>query len=268
MDAEEYTIDWDMFLLPYQQATDELYLKFSILQKQYQDRGEYSPIQTIYSRVKTPASILEKAKKHGFTNDQIDYMIKDIAGVRLVTQFEEDITLLYKLIKLRNDMKIVSIKDYLSNPKESGYKSIHLIIEYDVNTINGLMTLLCEIQIRTIAMDFWATIEHSLNYKYKDKMPEDVKTRLVSAANAMNNIDREMGKIRDEITDAQRIFRQKSLVLNSIIENLNKLTHMDQKDKVKKYYKVFTEMRDSGNTVQLSLLKKELEQEIIKLSNE
>lgn len=266
MNFEEYDFNWNTFLLPYKQAVGELQLKFSMLKEQYLVLGEYSPIQNVYSRVKSPESILEKARKYGYTIDQIDYKIKDIAGVRIVTQFEEDIMLIAGFIKLRSDMKVVTIKDYIENPKSSGYKSIHLIVEYEVNTINGMETILCEIQIRTLAMDFWSIIEHSLNYKYKDAMPPDIKDRLIVAARGINDIDNEMDKIRDEITDAQRLFRRKSLVVNSIIEDLNQLSKYAKKDLVKKYYKIFTEMRDADNTLQLTLLQKELEKEIQKIS--
>lgn len=267
MNTEEYNINWNRFLIPYQQAVDELYLKFTSLKTQYIAIGEYSPIQNVAARVKNPDSILEKAKKNGYPLDQLDLMIKDIAGVRIVTQFEEDINLIYGLIKLRTDMKIVTIKDYLSNPKQSGYKSIHLIVEYEVNTVNGPEPILCEIQIRTLAMDFWSTIEHSLNYKYKDAMPQSIKQRLVSAAESITEIDSEMGKIRDEITEAQRLFRQKSQTVNRIIELMNRLSSYGRKALVRKYYKIFTEMRETDNTIQLLLLQKELEKEIKQLSN-
>ncbi len=264
MNFEEYDIDWNTFLLPYTQATSELQLKFSMLKEQYLLKGEYSPIQNVYSRVKTPDSILAKARKYGFTIDQIDYKIKDISGIRIVTQFEKDIMMIAGFIKLRSDMKVVTIKDYIQNPKPSGYRSIHLIIEYEVNTVNGMETILCEIQIRTLAMDFWATIEHSLNYKYKDAMPSNIKERLVIAARGITDIDNEMDKIRDEITDAQRLFQRKSMIINSIIEHLNQLSKYAKKDIIKKYYKIFAEMRDEDNTLQLTLLQKELEKEIHK----
>ena len=266
MNFEDYNFNWDTFLVPYKQAVAELSLKFQTLREQYLAGGEYSPIHYIYGRVKNVNSIIEKARKYGITIDEIDIKLKDIAGIRIVTQFEEDILFLEKLIKLRTDMRVVVIKDYLTNPKPSGYKSIHLIVEYDVNTINGVETVLCEIQLRTLAMDFWSTIEHSLNYKYKDAMPENIRQRLVMAAKGINDLDNEMGKIRDEITDAQRLFRHKSQVINSIIEDLNKLVKYGKKEMIKKYYKIFSEMRETDNTVQLTLLQKELEKELKDLS--
>jgi len=128
--------------------------------------------------LKSPQSIIEKAKKYIVTLDGIPYKIKDIAGVRFVTQFEEDIFLLWEMITRRSGMRVVEVKDYFSNPKRSGYKSFHVIIEYDVNTVDGLSMVLCEIQLRTLAMDFWASIEHSLNYKYRNEVPPQIRSRL------------------------------------------------------------------------------------------
>ncbi len=119
-----------------------------------------------------------------------------------------------------------------------------------------------EIQLRTLAMDFWATIEHSLNYKYKDEMPHELKERLVLAAEAVHELDREMGTIRDEIADAQRLFTRKTEVIDSILENLNTLGKQGKKDAVKRYFKTFTEYKDSDNTLQLVLMSKEIEREL------
>ena len=249
------TFDWKDFMRPYTQAVEELDLKFNSIIKQFFSSGEYSPIHHVYSRVKSISSIMEKARKLGIEQEQIHIRITDIAGVRIITQFEEDIYQVVKLIKQRADMSVVTVKDYITTPKPSGYKSIHLIIEYSVNTIKGPQNVLCEIQIRTLAMDFWASIEHSLNYKYKEAMPENIKNRLVNAALRVHSIDSEMGKIRDEIKGAQALFRQKSFTVNSIIDSLNLLSRYD-KDAVKKYYKFFEQARETDNILQLTLLKK------------
>ncbi len=174
--------DWKVFMVPYRQAVEELDLKFNVIIRQCYATGDYAPIHHVYSRVKSLNSIMEKAATLGIDQEQIPLRITDIAGVRIITQFEEDIYQVVKLIKNRSDMTVVTIKDYVASPKTTGYKSVHLIIEYAVNTVSGPQTVLCEIQIRTLAMDFWASIEHSLNYKYKDAMPENVKKRLVEAA--------------------------------------------------------------------------------------
>lgn len=259
-DNEDF--NWEVFLVPYQQAVNELEMKFSALKAQYEKSGELSLIHYVHSRVKSIDSILEKAKKHNVPLEEIDYKLKDIAGIRLVTQFEEDILLLVKLIQIRTDMRVVLIKDYFTNPKESGYKSMHIVIEYDVNTVHGAQTVLCEIQLRTLAMDFWASIEHSLRYKYKEQMPEDVRKRLVKAAQGVTELDSEMGEIRDEITDAQKLFAHKSQLASKVRDSLNVLSKYGKRDAVKHYYKIYNEMREQDNMLQLSLLEKELEKEI------
>ena len=131
------TFDWKDFMRPYTQAVEELDLKFNSIIKQFFSSGEYSPIHHVYSRVKSISSIMEKARKLGIEQEQIHIRITDIAGVRIITQFEEDIYQVVKLIKQRADMSVVTVKDYITTPKPSGYKSIHLIIEYSVNTIKG-----------------------------------------------------------------------------------------------------------------------------------
>jgi putative GTP pyrophosphokinase len=173
---------------------------------------------------------------------------------------------LRELIIARSDLHVIAVKDYFTAPKESGYKSIHLIAEYCVDTCNGAETILCEIQLRTLAMDYWATIEHSLNYKYKSEIPQPIAKQLQAVAHSIEEIDRTLGKIREEIVDAQKLFQRKTDLMNQIIDRLNVLSRLGEKNRVKKYYKDFSEMRDADNTVQLSLLNKELENEIQKIS--
>ena len=261
---ENYTegFDWESFLMPYEQAVNELTMKFGLLMKQYENKGEHSPVHYVSGRVKSANSIMEKTKKYDISLDEISYKLKDIAGIRLVTQFEEDISVLAKLIDLRSDMRVVMLKDYFTKPKESGYKSVHMIIEYEVNSIDGVQTVLCEIQLRTLAMDFWAIIEHSLNYKYRDEMPADIRERLFRAAEGVMALDSEMGKIRDEITDAQRIFGQKLQVVSRIYEDLEILKSCGFSEAAGQYLNDFEQIRAEDNILQLFLLEKELDREI------
>src|SRR5690606_35141888 len=123
----------------------------------------------------------------------------DIAGVRVVTQFVDDIYIVVDMLRQRNDFKIVEEKDYIANQKESGYRSYHMIIEYPVEMVQGQKMVLAEIQIRTLAMNFWATNEHSLNYKYKGRIPPEIKERLQRAAAGAYKLDEEMSMIKHEI---------------------------------------------------------------------
>lgn len=135
--------------------------------------------------------------------------VQDIAGLRVVCPFVEDIYEIVELIRERQDFEIIEEKDYIEKNKESGYRSYHIVIRYPVETIYGVKNLLAEIQIRTLAMNFWAINEHSLNYKYSGQLPEEVQTRLRNAAEAAFRLDEEMSKIRQEIQDAQKVFRRK-----------------------------------------------------------
>lgn len=260
--------NWDDFLVPYEQTVNELRLKFNQLKKQYEKSGDHSAIHYVSARVKSISSILEKARKYEISLEEISYRLTDLAGVRLVTQFEADILTLTKLISLRSDMRLVMTKDYFNTPKQTGYKAMHLIVEYDVNTIFGVQTVLCEIQLRTLAMDFWASIEHSLNYKYQNEMPGEIRERLISAAAGVIALDSEMGHIREEIQDAQRIFALKSQVINQITEHMNVLSNNGFKDLSRKYYSDFYALREEDNMLQLFLLEKELAQEVSKALNE
>jgi putative GTP pyrophosphokinase len=121
-------------------------------------------------------------------------------------QFVEDIYLVVDILRKRKDIRVVQERDYITNNKLSGYRSYHLVIEYPVQLINGEKMIFAEIQIRTLAMNFWATIEHSLNYKYQGEFPEEIGERLQRAAEAAYQLDEEMSSIRDEIQEAQRLF--------------------------------------------------------------
>ncbi|MGL4607331.1 MAG: GTP pyrophosphokinase [Eubacteriaceae bacterium] len=261
---------WQEFFIPYQQAVDEIVLKFTSLKEQYATIGEYSPIESVHGRVKSVASILEKIHNYGVEIDALEDEIMDIAGIRIMCQFEEDIYEVVELIKERTkrDMEIVRVKDYLSEGKESGYRSYHLIIKYPVFCVSGFKSIFVEIQIRTLAMNFWSVIEHSLNYKYKENIPPKIKERLVHAAESINAVDREMSSIREEIQNAQRLFGLKSSSVTSILDNIGNLYKLDQGDKAEKYEKIFEELFAQEDIIQLILLKKELESVVNKIEEE
>lgn len=200
---------WDHFLAPYKQAVDELKVKLRGLRGQFDLNSAHSPIEFVTGRVKPVASILDKANQKEISLDCLGTEMQDIAGLRIMCQFVEDIHLVVELLKSRNDFEIVEERDYISHKKVSGYRSYHVVIRYPVQTVSGEKKILVEIQIRTLAMNFWATIEHSLNYKYKSQLPEDVRIRLQRAAEAAFRLDEEMSKIRGEIQEAQAFFTLK-----------------------------------------------------------
>ncbi|MBT2678234.1 GTP pyrophosphokinase family protein [Bacillus sp. ISL-35] len=184
-------------------------VKLKGIRSQYELHSDHSPIEFVTGRVKPIASILDKAHQKGISLDKLDSEMQDIAGLRIMCQFVDDIKTVVELLRSRNDFEIIEERDYISHKKASGYRSYHVVIRYPVQTIRGERKILAEIQIRTLAMNFWATVEHSLNYKYKGLFPEDIKTRLQRAAEAAFRLDEEMSTIRGEIQDAQAFFTRK-----------------------------------------------------------
>lgn len=198
--------DWDLFLWPYQQAVSELKVKFRSLRQSFLNEGEHSPIEFVVGRVKTVDSIKEKMTRRVIAPDVIENDMQDIAGIRIMCQFVDDIYRVVDLIHQRQDMQVIEERDYIQNAKPSGYRSYHMVIEYSVFLPDGPKKIIAEIQIRTLAMNFWATVEHTLNYKYQGKYPEDISKRLKSTAEAAYKLDEEMSSIKDEVQEAQRIF--------------------------------------------------------------
>lgn len=201
--------NWQHFLLPYQQAVNELKVKLRGMRKQYQDEEQHSPIEFVTGRVKPVESIKEKMVRRHVQADRLEQDMQDIAGLRIMCQFVEDIYKVVDLLRQRSDMTILEERDYISNVKPSGYRSYHIVIEYPVQLISGEKRILAEIQVRTLAMNFWATIEHSLNYKYQGAFPEELSARLQRAAEAAFHLDNEMSEIREEIQEAQNLFSYK-----------------------------------------------------------
>ena len=214
---------WRELLDPYQLAVDELTVKFHHIIEEHRNQGLYSPIESVDGRVKSIVSILDKMQRKNVSMNDIEKKIEDLAGIRIICQFVEDIDRVVNLIKNRTDMKVKCEKDYGSHMKTSGYRSYHMIILYTVNTIHGPKELSAEIQIRTMAMNFWATIEHSLQYKYKENIPEYIQQKLLDASEAIIEVDHEMSDVRDEIMDAQNSHRKKETLVKDILNNIQNL---------------------------------------------
>jgi len=214
---------WREILDPYRQAVDELTVKFEHMIEEHHNAGLYCPIVQVSGRVKKISSILEKCQRKNVPMEELEEKIEDIAGIRIICQFVEDIEKVVEIIRKRSDVIIKKEKDYITNSKESGYRSYHVIAYYTVQTINGPKNLEVEIQIRTLAMNFWAIIEHSLQYKYKENMPDEVRGRLLRAAKAVDALDMEMSSVRDEIMDAQNSFNIKANIVSEIIVNIQNL---------------------------------------------
>ncbi|SHM41382.1 GTP pyrophosphokinase [Gracilibacillus kekensis] len=200
-------MNWRNFLAPYSQVVEELKVKLKGMRTQFEHESSHSPIEFVTGRVKPISSVKEKMKRKNIHINDIETELQDIAGVRVVCQFVDDIDGIVDRLRSRNDFDVIEERDYINHKKESGYRSYHLIISYPVETIHGERKVIAEIQIRTLAMNFWATNEHTLNYKYEGQIPEKVQARLKRAAEAAFKLDEEMSKIKDEIQDAQRVFK-------------------------------------------------------------
>ena len=254
-------LNWKEFLNPYEQAVSELKLKFENMMNEYKLLGLYSPIESVTGRVKKPSSIMGKAKKKNIPNDRIEEDIEDIAGIRILCQFVEDIQKIVSLIKRRDgyDFKVVEERDYVTNTKPSGYRSYHVIIKYPINSVLGFREVLAEIQIRTLAMNFWATIEHSLQYKYKKNIPEHIRQRLSNAASAIVVLDEEMSAVRDVIMDAQDSFQAKANLVSDILNNMQNLYKVANKREILKIQDEFFRIYNSGDYDELDRFNKELD---------
>ncbi|WP_291427342.1 MULTISPECIES: GTP pyrophosphokinase family protein [Abiotrophia] len=207
MIADDFIDDWQLFLAPYEQAVDELKLKLKNLRKEFRIEHRRAPIEFVTGRVKTRESILEKMEVRKIAPEDVLVGVQDIAGVRIMCQFVEDIYEVANILKNRQDFKVLLIRDYIQNRKPSGYRSYHMVLEYPVQLASGeVKQLIVEVQIRTLAMNFWATIEHSLNYKYQGEYPQEILERLERASEAAFRLDEEMSEIRDEIREALLLF--------------------------------------------------------------
>ena len=256
--------EWKTILIPYEQAVEELKVKFRNIRKEYRSRNEYSPIEFITGRIKEISSILEKANKLNIPLDRIQYQMEDIAGIRIMCQFVDDIQRVVELIRQRKDMQIIYEKDYVTNVKISGYRSYHIVIKYLVNMVDGPQNILAEFQIRTLAMNFWATIEHSLNYKYKHNIPEDVKLKLKSAADAAYLLDEQMWDIKDEIKDAQKLFEVKSDIISDMMNDILTLYSMGKVAESTRFQTILNRLIEEGDVSELNILMQEIQKTVRK----
>lgn len=260
-------IEWKMFLIPYEQAVEELKVKIRSIRTEYRTKNDYSPIEFVTGRVKEISSILEKANKFEIPLDRIQYDMEDIAGIRVMCQFVDDIERMVDLIRGRKDMQIMYEKDYINNVKESGYRSHHIIIKYPVNMAEGQTDILAELQIRTLAMNFWATIEHSLNYKYKHNIPEEIRLKLKSAADAAFQLDQQMLEIKDEIKDAQKLFEVKSNLISNIMSNIITISSLGKFAESARYQMQLNRLFDEGEVAELNNLLQTTEKVLVNLKS-
>ena len=196
---------WETMMFLYNSALKEVGTKLEILNDEFVHIHNYNPIEYIKSRIKTPESIVKKQKKGGYesTIENMVTYVKDIAGIRIVCSFTSDIYKLAEMIGRQNDLTVISVKDYMKHPKESGYKSYHMIVSVPIFLSNRVVDTKVEIQIRTIAMDFWASLEHKIYYKFEGNAPEYISRDLRECAEIVSNLDAKMLSLNQAILEAK-----------------------------------------------------------------
>ena len=196
---------WREILTPYDLAVKELIVKFEHLIYEHRSRGMYSPVEQVSGRVKTVASILDKAQKKNIAVDEIEEKLMDIAGVRIICQFVEDIQKVVEIIRRRTDMEVIAERDYINHMKDSGYRSYHMIlsVEAPYEDVRGDNPghFFVEIQLRTIAMDSWASLEHEMKYKHHIRNAPLIEQELKRCADELASCDISMQTIRKLIRE-------------------------------------------------------------------
>lgn len=202
---KEQTITWEEIILLHNSALKEIGTKLEILNDEFQHIHQYNPIEHIKSRIKSPESIVKKLKRKGYESSLENMVnhVNDIAGIRIICSFTSDIYQIAEMLSKQNDLSVLSVKDYIKNPKESGYKSYHMIVSVPIYLSNSVVDTKVEIQIRTIAMDFWASLEHKMNYKFDKNAPEEIRQELYECAEMVANLDERMLSINEKIQQYQ-----------------------------------------------------------------
>ena len=192
---------WETAMFLYNSALKEVGTKLDILNDELEHIHKYNPIEYIKKRIKTPESIVKKLKRDNYevTIENMVKYIKDIAGIRIVCSFTSDIYRLAEMIGKQNDLTVVSIKDYIKHPKASGYKSFHMQVSLPIFLSDRVVDTMVEIQIRTIAMDFWASLEHKIYYKFEGNAPDYISRDLRECAEIVSNLDAKMLQLNTAI---------------------------------------------------------------------
>ena len=203
---DESVESWNTAMLVYNSALKEMGTKIEILNDEFQHVHQYNPIEYVKSRLKTPESIVKKLKRYGHETSIPNMMeyCNDIAGVRIVCSFTSDIYRMADMIGRQNDITVISVKDYIKNPKPSGYKSYHMIVSIPIFLSDRVVETKVEIQIRTIAMDFWASLEHKIYYKCEGEAPAYISHDLQECSKIVSELDEKMLSLNEAILEAKR----------------------------------------------------------------
>ena len=192
---------WRRDMLIYDSALKQIYTKIEILNNEFVHSHRYNPIEHVSKRIKSADSITRKLKRMGYepTIGNMEDQLHDIAGIRIICSFTSDIYRIAGMLARQDDVAVLKIKDYLKHPKENGYKSYHMVVTVPVFLSTGTVDAKVEIQIRTIAMDFWASLEHKIYYKFEGNAPSHIYEDLKQCADIINQLDQRMLKLNEEV---------------------------------------------------------------------
>ena len=191
----------------YEAGIKEIRTKLEILDSEFKVKYDHNPIHHIESRLKKPESIIKKAidKDVTLTEKEMVRHIQDIAGFGVICNYIDDVYVVAQLLINQDDIKLIKIKDYIQNPKDNGYRSLHLVLEVPIFLAEGVQPIHVEVQLRTIAMDFWASLEHKLKYKTDNNVPEDIKKELIQCAMSISELDYKMQSIHNRLNNDSEI---------------------------------------------------------------
>ena len=199
-------MEYKRLTLMYTAALKQMETKIDIINNEFKTLHKYNPIEHVSSRIKSKESINKKLKKKGLdpTYENLVKTINDVAGIRIICSFIPDIFKIVEMLENMPDLTILKKKDYVTTPKESGYSSYHLILSVPVSLSVGTIEVKVEVQIRTMAMDFWASLEHKINYKYNKQIPKGVKKELKECAKMTHKLDKRMSHLGRNLMEEEK----------------------------------------------------------------
>ncbi|MFR3730289.1 GTP pyrophosphokinase family protein [Lacrimispora sp.] len=203
---------WKSVMFLYDSALKEISTKIEILNNEFLHIYNYNPIEHVKSRLKTPDSIVKKLKRYGFevTIDNMVEKLSDIAGIRIICSFTSDIYQIAQMITKQSDVTVLYVKDYIKSPKPNGYKSYHMVVTIPIYLTDGPVDTKVEVQIRTVAMDFWASLEHKIYYKFEGNAPAYLQQELKACADVVNMLDAKMFSLNQSILELSEANRQEA----------------------------------------------------------
>lgn len=206
-DLHQLREQFTRFMMQYKFGIDEVATKISILQEEFAHLHSYSPIEHVLTRLKSPESIMEKVVRRGCrpTFEQIREVITDIAGVRVTCSFVSDVYRVFDMLADQPDLSIRQVKDYVAEPKPNGYRSLHALVEVPVHLSDRIVPVMVEVQLRTVAMDFWASLEHKIYYKFDADVPPEMTEELRAAAQTAADLDQRMEVLHRQVHGGDRL---------------------------------------------------------------